>query len=69
MRCCARASAGIAYETVTDASGGLPLLAPMSRIAGKLSIQFGAWALQMANGGSGVLAGRRARRCRRHAWW
>jgi alanine dehydrogenase len=49
--------AGIAYETVTDAQGGLPLLAPMSRIAGKLSIQFGAWALQMANGGSGVLLG------------
>jgi len=48
---------GIAYETVTDAGGGLPLLAPMSRIAGKLSIQFGAWALQMANGGSGVLLG------------
>ena len=45
----------IAYETVTDANGGLPLLAPMSRIAGRLSIQFGAWALQMANGGSGVL--------------
>ncbi|HEU5283793.1 MAG TPA: alanine dehydrogenase [Burkholderiales bacterium] len=48
---------GVAYETVTDAAGGLPLLAPMSRIAGKLSIQFGAWALQMANGGSGVLLG------------
>jgi alanine dehydrogenase len=48
---------GIAYETVTDASAGLPLLAPMSRIAGKLSIQFGAWALQRANGGSGVLLG------------
>jgi alanine dehydrogenase len=48
---------GIAYETVTDAGGGLPLLAPMSRIAGKLSIQFGAWALQTANGGSGVLLG------------
>jgi alanine dehydrogenase len=48
---------GIAYETVSDARGGLPLLAPMSRIAGKLSIQFGAWALQMANGGSGVLLG------------
>jgi alanine dehydrogenase len=48
---------GIAYETVTDARGGLPLLAPMSRIAGKLSIQFGAWALQMSNGGSGVLLG------------
>ena len=48
---------GIAYETVTDAGGGLPLLAPMSRIAGKLSVQFGAWALQTANGGSGVLLG------------
>ncbi|HTT38417.1 MAG TPA: alanine dehydrogenase [Burkholderiales bacterium] len=48
---------GIAYETVADAAGGLPLLAPMSRIAGKLSIQFGAWALQMNNGGSGVLLG------------
>ncbi|HTS53221.1 MAG TPA: alanine dehydrogenase [Burkholderiales bacterium] len=46
---------GIAYETVTESGGGLPLLAPMSRIAGKLSIQFGAWALQTANGGSGVL--------------
>jgi alanine dehydrogenase len=49
--------ATIAYETVTDSSGGLPLLAPMSRIAGRLSVQVGAWALQMANGGSGVLLG------------
>ncbi|MFN0038115.1 MAG: alanine dehydrogenase [Burkholderiales bacterium] len=48
---------GIAYETVSDSAGRLPLLAPMSRIAGRLSIQFGAWALQMANGGSGVLLG------------
>lgn len=48
---------GLAYETVTDAQGGLPLLAPMSRIAGKLAVQVGAWALQMANGGSGVLLG------------
>jgi alanine dehydrogenase len=47
--------AGIAYETVSDREGRLPLLAPMSRIAGRLAIQFGAWALQMANGGSGVL--------------
>ncbi len=45
---------GIAYETV-DRSGRLPLLAPMSRIAGRLSMQFAAWSLQMANGGSGVL--------------
>lgn len=45
----------VAYETVTDSVGGFPLLAPMSQIAGRLSIQVGAWALQMANGGSGVL--------------
>ncbi|MGD2139729.1 MAG: alanine dehydrogenase [Burkholderiales bacterium] len=45
---------GIAYETV-EHEGHLPLLAPMSRIAGRLSMQFAAWALQMANGGSGVL--------------
>lgn len=48
---------GIAYETVTDALGRLPLLAPMSRIAGRLAVQVGAWALQMVNGGSGVLLG------------
>jgi alanine dehydrogenase len=47
----------IAYETVADAAGGLPLLAPMSQIAGRLAPQAGAWALQMANGGSGVLLG------------
>ncbi len=47
----------VAYETVTDAQGGLPLLAPMSRVAGRLAPQVGAWALQMANGGSGVLLG------------
>jgi alanine dehydrogenase len=47
----------IAYETVTDGKGNLPLLAPMSRIAGRLAPQVGAWALQMANGGSGVLLG------------
>ena len=47
----------IAYETVTDERGNLPLLAPMSRIAGRLAPQVGAWALQMANGGSGVLLG------------
>ncbi|MFL6581168.1 MAG: alanine dehydrogenase [Burkholderiales bacterium] len=47
----------IAYETVTDSQDRLPLLAPMSRIAGRLAVQIGAWALQMANGGSGVLLG------------
>ncbi|MFY0692652.1 MAG: alanine dehydrogenase [Paracoccaceae bacterium] len=47
----------IAYETVTDAHGGLPLLAPMSEVAGKLAPQVGAWTLQKANGGRGVLMG------------
>ena len=45
----------IAYETVVDAQGTLPLLTPMSAVAGRLAIQMGAWALTMANGGSGVL--------------
>jgi len=47
----------IAYETVTDTSGGLPLLAPMSEVAGRLSIQASATALQKSNGGRGVLLG------------
>ncbi|OHV71809.1 alanine dehydrogenase [Ensifer sp. LCM 4579] len=47
----------IAYETVTDERGGLPLLAPMSEVAGRLSIQAGATSLQKANGGRGVLLG------------
>ncbi|MDP5218444.1 alanine dehydrogenase [Ruegeria sp. 2205SS24-7] len=47
----------IAYETVTDNSGGLPLLAPMSEVAGRLAPQMGAWTLQKANGGRGVLMG------------
>ena len=47
----------IAYETVTDPRGGLPLLAPMSEVAGRLAPQVGAWTLQKANGGRGVLMG------------
>ncbi|MCT8331102.1 alanine dehydrogenase [Albidovulum sediminis] len=47
----------IAYETVTDRMGGLPLLAPMSEVAGRLAPQVGAWTLQKANGGRGVLLG------------
>ena len=47
----------IAYETVTDRTGGLPLLAPMSEVAGRLAPQVGAWTLQKANGGRGVLLG------------
>ncbi len=45
----------IAYETVTDAHGGLPLLKPMSEVAGRMSIQAGAHCLEKAQGGSGVL--------------
>jgi alanine dehydrogenase len=45
----------IAYETVTAADGSFPLLIPMSEIAGRLAVQVGAWALQMANGGNGIL--------------
>ncbi|HWJ69670.1 MAG TPA: alanine dehydrogenase [Sphingobium sp.] len=47
----------IAYETVTDASGGLPLLKPMSQVAGRMSIQAGATALETGHGGRGVLLG------------
>jgi len=47
----------VAYETVTDSKGGLPLLAPMSEVAGRLSIQASATALQKSNGGRGVLLG------------
>ena len=48
---------GIAYETVEGPDAGLPLLKPMSQIAGRLSIQIGAYFLQSQNGGSGVLLG------------
>ncbi|MCH8249884.1 MAG: alanine dehydrogenase [Proteobacteria bacterium] len=47
----------IAYETVTSPDGSLPLLTPMSEVAGRLSIQAGAFALQKANGGCGKLLG------------
>jgi alanine dehydrogenase len=47
----------IAYETVTAADGSLPLLTPMSEVAGRLSIQAGAFALQKVNGGCGKLLG------------
>ena len=48
---------GIAYETVTDPQGRLPLLTPMSEVAGRIAIQAGATSLQMNHGGSGVLLG------------
>ena len=47
----------IAYETVTQPGGGLPLLTPMSEVAGRMSIQAGAHCLEMAQGGSGILLG------------
>ena len=47
----------IAYETVTNRMGGLPLLAPMSEVAGRMSIQAGATCLEVTNGGSGILLG------------
>ena len=47
----------IAYETVTSARGGLPLLAPMSQVAGRMSVQSGAHSLEKAQGGRGVLLG------------
>jgi alanine dehydrogenase len=47
----------IAYETVTNEQGALPLLAPMSQVAGRLAIQAGAYALERAHGGMGILLG------------
>ena len=47
----------IAYETVTDVRGGLPLLAPMSEVAGRMSVQVGAHCLEKEQGGAGVLLG------------
>ena len=47
----------IAYETVTDASGGLPLLKPMSQVAGRMSIHAGASTLEKEHGGRGILLG------------
>ena len=50
-------ASAIAYETITDDNGGLPLLAPMSEVAGRLSVQQGAHCLQKAQGGAGILLG------------
>ncbi len=47
----------IAYETITDAEGNLPLLTPMSEVAGRMSVQVGAWCLERHAGGRGVLLG------------
>jgi len=48
---------GIAYETITDRSGGLPLLTPMSEVAGRMAIQVGAHYLEKMSGGRGILLG------------
>lgn len=53
----ASGSTAIAYETVTSSDGSLPLLTPMSEVAGRMSVQVGASSLQKANGGIGVLLG------------
>jgi alanine dehydrogenase len=50
-----RGCVGIAYETVTAPDGSLPLLAPMSEVAGRMSVQVGAWYLQRSQGGRGIL--------------
>jgi len=59
----ARKVTGIAYETITDAEGRLPLLTPMSEVAGRMAVQVGATYLQKTHGG----ARRLARRCPRRA--
>lgn len=51
----ASGSIAIAYETVTDSQGGLPLLAPMSQVAGRMAVQVAAHFLEMPSGGRGVL--------------
>lgn len=53
----ASGATAIAYETVTAPDGSLPLLTPMSEVAGRMSVQVGAASLQKANGGLGVLLG------------
>lgn len=53
----ASGASAIAYETVTSARGGLPLLAPMSEVAGRMSVQAGAHHLEKAQGGNGTLLG------------
>jgi alanine dehydrogenase len=52
-----RGVSGVAYETITNAQGHLPLLTPMSEVAGRMSIQVGATYLEKVNGGRGVLLG------------
>ena len=53
----ASGAVGIAYETITSPGGGLPLLAPMSEVAGRLAVQAGAHCLEKTQGGMGILLG------------
>ncbi|HCB33645.1 MAG TPA: alanine dehydrogenase [Acidimicrobiaceae bacterium] len=53
----ASGATAVAYETVTDRAGTLPLLAPMSKVAGRLAVQAGASALESVHGGAGILIG------------
>ena len=53
----ASGATAIAYETITSPAGGLPLLAPMSEVAGRLSIQAAAWSIESTHGGAGMLLG------------
>jgi alanine dehydrogenase len=57
MRLIKSRSVSIAYETIQKADGSLPLLTPMSEVAGRMAIQQGAKYLEMAQGGHGVLLG------------
>ena len=52
-----RGVTGVAYETITDKKGTLPLLTPMSEVAGRMSVQVGATYLEKMNGGKGILLG------------
>ena len=54
---CRSGCIAIAYETITDAAGRLPLLAPMSEVAGRMAVQAGARCLEQSMGGSGILLG------------
>ena len=63
----ASGATAIAYETVTDAAGGLPLLAPMSEVAGRMAVQVGAKYLEKEMGGAGIWSVRRMHRRRADA--
>ena len=67
-RCSPPAPTGVAYETVQLENGELPLLAPMSEVAGRMATQIGAHYLERENGGRGVLLGGAPGRAARAGW-